>query len=55
MSKLKKSHQWDIYESIDVICPYCRKGTNKVYENWKEGDEIECFWCKKHFILGKQK
>ena len=60
MAKIKqrnilKSHQWDIYESINARCPYCRKWTNKSYDTWEEKDVIKCFWCKKGFILGKQK
>ena len=52
---MKKSHVWDIYETIAVQCPYCRENFEEEHCCIIEGDIIDCQYCGKEFELGEQK
>ena len=51
---MKKSHKWDMMESIEVRCPYCgyRFAKDGYYDI---GDEMRCHYCDKEFELGQPK
>ena len=52
---MKKSHQWDVIEILQVKCPYCRKENEQDDICTEEGDTMNCHFCNKEFELGKQK
>jgi len=54
---MRWSHRWetDTHETIEALCPYCRKWVDDEAYEYNEGDVIYCYHCGREFVLGKSK
>lgn len=50
---MKKSHIWDVEETLHARCPYCGKRKDEVCGAADEGDITRCHHCDKLFELGR--
>jgi len=50
--KIRKTHRWDIYETLEARCPYCRQRNYYDYVIGNKGDIEICEFCEREFELG---